>query len=725
MASKKSQKNVLKKLLHRIRRELFLIFVALATFAIFIPVFTYIFFAKDLSTTTAIMNRNSTGVILYDRNGTEFFKFYEAKYKKSVPLTMLPKHVKDAVIVAEDREFYRHPGFSIKAIIGAVIADIKERDLAYGGSTITQQLVKSSLLKPEKDFLRKYQEIILAQEIERRYTKDQILEMYLNSVYFGEGAFGIEAASLTYFGKPAKDLNLSEASMLAGLLTAPSSLSPLSGDEELARKRQQYVLNELKEERLISENEYKNALNTKLTYTSEGTGFPYKAPHFALMVKAALDDEYGEEQIARSGFKIYTTLDLSLQEYAENEVKKQVENLKASNVTNGAATVIDPKTGEVLVVVGSHDWFDDTNGKVNMATTPRQPGSSFKPIIYADALEKRIISPASVLKDQPTTFQKTYKPENYDKKFRGQVLVRRSLANSLNVPSVEIMQKLGVEEGLEYAKKLGITTLEDPSQYGLSLVLGSGEVPLIEMTNAYATFANGGQKNPITMIKKIEDKRGKTVYSYTPRPEPVIEKGAAFLISSILSDSPARREVFGTALDTPGIQAAVKTGTSENYRDSLTLGYTPEVAVGVWVGNNDNKAMEKVAGSLGAAPIWKAIITKFHQTTKPSRFVPPEGVVQLSICKTNGLLAKTATSAATAEFFLDGTQPTRICTWNTAPRRQASEQVNGVSDQDSIRRRVREAAERVQNENKEIKDADEIIKEVEENMKKDKEDKKD
>lgn len=715
----KAQKGIIKNLFHKIRRELFLIFIALTTLVIFIPIFTYTFFAKDLSSTTAIMNRNNTGVILYDRNGTEFFKFYEAKYKKSVPLSSIPMHVRQSVIVAEDKDFYTHPGFSIKAMIAAVLADIRERNLSYGGSTITQQLVKSSLLTPEKDFLRKYQEIVLAQEIERRYSKEQILEMYLNSVYFGEGAFGIEAASQTYFGKNTKDINVAEASILAGLLSAPSRYSPISGDDNLSRKRQLYVLSELKEEGFIGEDEYKKAVNTKITYAKESKGFPYKAPHFALMVKEALSKEYGEEQIARSGFKIYTTLDLSWQAFAENIVKKQVENLAASNVSNGAAVVIDSKTGEVRVLVGSHDWFDTTNGKINMATTPRQPGSSFKPIIYADALEKRIISPATVLKDQPTTFQKTYKPENYDKKFRGQVLVRRALANSLNVPSVEVMQKLGVEEGLEYAKKLGISTLKDPSNYGLSLVLGSGEVPLIEMTNAYATLANGGSRNSLTLINRIEDKRGKIIYSHSPKPEKVIDEAAAFIISSILSDNVTRREAFGSALDTPGIAAAVKTGTSENYRDSLTLGYTPEIAVGVWVGNNDNQEMTKVAGSLGAAPIWKSLITKFHEYTAPSKFTPPDGVLRLAICKSNGLLARSATSSATTEYFIEGTQPTRACSTSLNPRRQALDQRRKQEEEVFIRRSVpeEEAGKRVE---RGIKKTQEIIDNVENKIKKNK-----
>lgn len=674
----KNIKKHLKSLFHRLRRELFLTFIALATFLVFIPIFTYTYFAKDLASTMSIMNRNSTGVILYDKNGIEFFKFYEAKYKKYIPITKVPKHVQEAIIVAEDREFYTHPGFSIKAILGAIIADIRERDLVYGGSTITQQLVKSSLLSSQKKFLRKYQELALAQEVERRYTKKQILEMYLNSVYFGEGAFGIEAAAQTYFAKSTNALTLSEASMLAGVLTAPSLLSPVSGDKEQAKKRQAYVLGELKEEGFISEVEYKNALSTNITYTPERKGFPYKAPHFALMVRDALNEEYGEEQIARSGFKVYTTIDLSWQEYAENEVNKQVTNLNASKVSNGAAVVIEPTTGKVRVLVGSHDWYNTTNGKINMATAPRQPGSSFKPIIYADALEKRLINPATVLNDKPTTFQRNYKPENYDKRFRGRVLVRRALANSLNIPAVEVMQKVGVEEGLKYAKNLGITTLKTPSDYGLSLVLGSGEVPLIEMTNVYATFANSGVQNNITLIEKIEDKSGKVIYQNEKEHKRVVDEDVAFLISSILSDRIARRETFGTALDIPRT-AAVKTGTSENYRDSLTLGYTPSIAIGVWVGNNDNKQMTKIAGSLGAAPIWKSLLIKFQEGLPDSKFTPPEGVVQLTICQMD---RQSATLSAATEYFLKGSEKRSRCI--QTPRQRIHRESTQVPKNDDV-----------------------------------------
>lgn len=610
------------------------------------------------------MNKNNSGVIFVDRKDRVFFQFYEARYETDVPIAQIPQQLKQAVIVAEDKEFYSHPGFSVKGIFGALVANFRKKDLGYGGSTITQQLVKINLLNPQRNFLRKYQELVLAQELERRYTKDEILEMYVNSVYFGEGATGVEEAAKTYFGKSAKDVTLNQAAFLAGLLTAPSELSPISGDVEKAIKRRDFILKKMVDEQYISPEQQSFAMKTPMNFDFELKKIRYRAPHFALMVKDELIKKYGEEQVARSGFKVYTTLDLDWQEYAEQTVKKQVENLRPNNVSNGAAVVMDSKTGEVRALVGSKDWYDDKLGKLNMAIAPRQPGSSFKPIVYIAALERHLITNATVLHDQPIIYQTTvgpYSPKNYDGKFRGLVLTRRALANSLNVPSVEVMSKVGVSNTLEMAKRLGISTLKDPSNYGLSLVLGSGEVTLIELTNAYATFANQGKKNDITLLTKIEDKFGHIVYRYRPKNEPVLDPAYPFLIASILSDNNTRREAFGNALTT-NRTAAVKTGTTEDYRDSLTLGFTPTLTIGVWVGNNDTQPMDRVAGSLGAAPIWKELLEKFLADTPSESFEIPSTIVKESICKESGLLARTtSTSSATIEYFIQGTEPTRPC----------------------------------------------------------------
>lgn len=646
-------------------KEIAIAIAAIVLLFVVIGVSTYVYFASDLTTKENLMNKNNTGIILLDKNGTVFFKFYEAHIKTFTPLSDIPRDMRHAIIVAEDREFYRHPGFSISAIIAAFIANVRKGDTAYGGSTITQQLVKNTLLTPQKSLMRKYQELILAQEIERRFSKNEILEMYLNSVYLGEGAFGIEQAAKTYFGISASQLNLAQASLLAGFPKAPSLLSPISGNMSKAKERQKEILSELYDQSYITKEQQLQAERQELHINKNGRPFTYQAPHFAIMVRDELIEKYGEERVARSGFKVRTTIDLLWQEYAETIVRQQVVKLASNNVSNGAAVVIDPHTGHVRALVGSINWDNGSFGKVNVATSNRQPGSSFKPIVYAKALENRQITLATRLKDQPITYETVvgdYKPLNYDRKFRGEVTVRRALANSLNVPSVEVMSTIGLPSALESAERFGITTLKDPSRYGLSLVLGAGEVKLLELTNVYATFANGGQKNEITTITEIHDKFGKRVYEHTPHAERVISEDVAFLISSILSDKNARSEAFGDVLDISR-SVAVKTGTTENYKDSLTLGYSPDLAIGVWVGNNDGTPMDRIAGSLGAAPIWKSLMERFLSELPFESFVPPSGIVKATVCTiyVSNQKEKPATLSATEEYFLQGTEVSTPC----------------------------------------------------------------
>lgn len=647
------------------RYQLFVAFMAIIGFLAIVPVFTYIYFIQDLESKESIMNRNNTGIILLDKNKQPFFTFNEASNKTYLPISEIPDHMQQAVISVEDKEFYKHEGFSIKALLGALIADIKKQELAYGGSTITQQLVKNSLLSSQKSFLRKYQEIVLAQEVERRYSKDEILEMYLNSVYFGEGAFGVEEASKRYFGKPVKEISVAESALLASLLPSPTALSPLNGSKESALERQKFVLDNMQEQGYLTSEQKQQAKEQRLVFKEvDDSNLNKMGVHFALLVKEELIKRYGEEYVSRSGFRVTTTLDLEWQKYAESTVAQQVEVLKRNRVSNGSAVVIDAQTGEIRVLVGSKNWQDGQFGKVNVAISDRQPGSSFKPIIYSLALEKRIITPSTILKDQPTTFKTDggpdYKPKNYDGTFRGNVLPRRALANSLNIPSVEIMSKVGVTQALEYTNNLGLTTLKDPSQYGLSLVLGAGEVKLLELTNVYATFANQGRKNEPTLISEIEDKYGETIYQYQPKNEQVLSEETAFIISSFLSDNRARQEVFGNSL-TVSRPAAVKTGTTEDYRDAWTMGFTPDIAVGVWVGNNDGKQMDQVAGSMGAAPIWKLLIEKFSIGTPVKQFTMPSGVSSVTVCSNNGGRVSEATSSGYSEFYIRGTEPTIVC----------------------------------------------------------------
>ncbi len=654
-------------LIYPYKTELLISSIAILGFVLFIPVFTYVYFANDLKSKDAIMNRNNTGIILTDRNNKPFFTFYQAKYTSSVSLSQIPAFVQEAVIASEDKDFYHHSGFSFVSIIRASLYDLLHQDVSYGGSTITQQLVKNALLNSNKNFLRKYQELVLAQEIERRYSKQEILEMYLNSVYLGEGAFGVDNAALTYFGKHAKDLTLAQTSFLAAILPSPSTLSPFTGSILQAKVRQRIVLEKMYEQNYINKYQELQAEKEQLTFNNSNQDINSYAPHFALMVRDELIKKYGEEYISRSGFRVRTTLDLEKQKVAEQAVKKQVTNLALDNVSNGAAVAIDPKTGEILALVGSTNWYDNKFGKMNLATTPRSVGSSFKPIVYSAAFEEHLITPATLLHDVPTVFPGGYAPLDYDRKFRGSVTVRRALSNSLNVPAVEVMTKVGLPNALAMAKRLGVTSLGDPSNYGLSLVLGTGEVPLVELTDAYAVFANNGIHNQPVTILDIYNKYNTKVYYYKPKPQQVLSPAVAFLISLILSDNNARAEEFGNLL-TISRPAAVKTGTAEDYKDALTIGYTPSLVVGVWVGNNDNSVMDSVAGSLGAAPIWKDMMENYLANTIVENFSPPSDIVQANVCG-NGTVIRDGNriSYGQTEYFIKGTQPINtFCT--VAPR---------------------------------------------------------
>jgi 1A family penicillin-binding protein len=652
-------KEILIELWKTFKRPLFFAAFAAVVVLALTPIATYLYFARDLSSKENIMNRNNQGVILTDRNDKPFFTLYQARTKEFVPLSQIPKHTQQAVIAVEDKNFYDHPGFSPTAIVRAFIENIREERIAQGGSTITQQLVKNVLLTPDKNLLRKYQEVVLALEIDRRFTKDEILEMYLNSVYLGEGALGFEDAANTYFNKPASQLTLAESALLTAILPAPSALSPISGNAERAFERQKVVLSLMQQQGYITPAQRQQAEQEDVRFTPTRDTLNLIAPHFALMVKEELIKKYGENRVARSGFTVRTTLDITKQDFAENTVNNHVSNLARNKATNGAAVAIDPKTGEIIALVGSKDWYDEANGKINMAVRPRQPGSSFKPIVYAKAIEDRVITAATVIDDKAVSYG-NYKPKNYDNRFRGKVTIRRALANSLNIPAVETLNMIGIPSALSYAEQLGITTLENPSQYGLSLVLGAAEIPLVEMTSAFSAFANQGQRIPPTTILQIMDKRGDIIYEHQPSAKSAVDNAVAYIISSILSDNTARAEVFGNSLSLSR-PAAVKTGTTEDYRDALTIGYTPNLVVGVWVGNNDNSPMDNIAGSLGAAPIWRRIMENFLIGMPVERFTPPPSVRSLAVCRENGLRVKNATSSAMTEFFLRGTEPTKFC----------------------------------------------------------------
>ena len=669
------------------RRKLALIGGVVAVVLVLIPLLTYAYFARDIANEERLMNRNNTGVVLLDRHGDEFFRAYNANVstdRERVPFDDLPANLVEALIAAEDRNFYDHGGYSVRGTVAALYGNILNRDpTRYGGSTITQQLAKNALLTPDKSYFRKYQELALAIAIERHYEKDKILEMYLNSVYFGEGAFGIENAAQTYFSKPATELTLAESSMLMGLLPSPSSSSPVSGSRERADAGQERVLQAMTEEGYIAEEDKIDAQSQELALsTQEDLQESVFAVHFAEMVLDQLRDEYGEEQIARSGFRVQTTLDSAWQGVAETSIRNQIAQIESLGAENAAAIAIDPKSGEVRVMVGSVDWRNDQFGKVNMVNTARQPGSSFKPIYYAESLQEEVITAASIVEDRPTTFGGDYTPRNFDGTFRGDVTVRRSLANSLNIPAVKVMQELGVEESVEAAQRLGIEDIDgNPDQYGLALALGSAEVKLMDMTNAYAAFANQGMQYDLGIIQSVEDKYGKVVDQKSPSPSDVMGAEGSYLISSILADENARAEVFGSSLSI-GRPAAAKTGTTDDNKDAWTIGYTPTLATGVWVGNNSNESMSAISGSSGAAPIWRTIMTEAHNGEPVQEFEMPNRVVSQLVCRSNGLPTDRSFSGSYTEYFIRGTVPEGRCE-APAPDRQPQQEPQTRKEEES------------------------------------------
>ncbi len=665
------------------RQKIMLLAWAGTSSLIVLGLFTTIYFANSLGSQESIMNRNKTGLTLLDQNGTVFYEFYNARSDTHVPLDSISQSTRQAVVASEDKNFYNHRGFSPLGIINAVWQNIRPGGLDNGGSTITQQLVASALLTKDRSYIRKYQELILSLEIERRYSKDQILEMYLNSVYFGEGAFGIEDAARIYFNKSAKELSLAESSTLIGLLPAPSAYSPLSGDALKAEVRQDYVLKRMTEDGYITSDERLAADDQPLAFSGNTIQKNYQAPHFALMVKEELEAQYGEEKVARSGYHVTTTLNLPLQTQAEAAVAAQVNRLASSRVSNGAAVVIDPKTGEIRALVGSHDWNNDQNGKINMATTSRQPGSSFKPLVYASGIENEAFSAATIWHDKATDFGGGYSPKNYDLRYHGDITTRQALANSYNVPAVAALQKNGIEETVETAEALGLSTLGDAKSYGLSLALGSGQARLTEMTNAYATFANAGQYNNLTTISSIMNKDKKTIFTHKPANEQVISDQTAYIMSSMLSDATARSATFGSSLSLQNQRlAAVKTGTTEDYRDAWTIGYTPSLAVGVWIGNNDNSPMSSVAGASGAAPIWRSIMNQALQGSSHETFTQPKDLSVRSVCRSSGALALSAGENTMTEYFRPGTLPTQTCN-ETTPQKSETQKESSTAEPQS------------------------------------------
>ncbi len=551
---------------------------------------------------------------IYDRNGKLLYEIYRDQNRTPVTLNQLPSYVGQATIAIEDKDFYHHGGISLTSGIIRAIRDMAIEKNLQGGSTITQQLVKTALLTPDRTIQRKIKEIILALWAERLFTKNQILEMYLNQVPYGGASYGIEEAAKLYFDKDAKDLTLVEAATLAGLPQAPSLYSPYS-NPQMALTRRNEVLKAMYDQKYINKETYEKAINTQLDFKPLATTI--HAPHFVFYVKSQLENAYGINQVEEGGLKVTTTLDLDIQEEAEKILNEELAKVKYLNITNGAVLVTRPSTGEILAMVGSANYFATPSGAFNVTTALRQPGSSIKPVMYSLALQKGYTA-ATILDDSPVVFQSAgappYQPVNYDLRYHGKVPLRYALANSFNIPAVKVLNTIGVPNFLDYAQKMGISTWTDnPSHYGLSLTLGGGEVTMLDMATAYGVLANRGYKIPPTYYLKIDGNNDVSSREFHPFKIREIDEGITYIISDILSDNFARQWEFGTnsGLEIPGYKVAVKTGTTDNKKDNWTIGYTPDFLVIVWVGNNDNTPMNQAlaSGITGAAPIWHRVMT--------------------------------------------------------------------------------------------------------------------
>lgn len=636
------------------KKKVLLISTPIVLFLVLTPLITYWMLVNDISDQERLMNRNNTGIALTDINGEVFYSIGKAEHRNLVKLDDISKYTKEALIATEDKDFYKHGGFNLFSIARAAFTRVG------GGSTITQQLAKNTLLTDDRNLLRKYQELFMSIAIEQHYSKDEILTMYLNSVYYGENAFGIEEAARVYFNKSPKDLDLAESAMLIGILPAPSAYSPISGTMEYAKQRQNTVLTRMVTNGYITEEQKTAALAQELVYGEGAKSENSIAPHFAEMVMNELSEKYGYENVMRSGMQVKTTLDLKTQQVLVDNVNNRIGYINNMGGTNASAVAIDPKTGEIRGLVGSADYKNEKWGNVNMVTTARQPGSSFKPIYYAYALSDGTITPSTILHDVQTNFPGwTTPPQNADRKFRGDVSVRKALNWSLNIPSIEVMQEYTIEKSVTAANSLGISTVDKEKEYGLSLSLGSQETRLDEMTNAYAAFANGGQQYKNTIIKSIDDKFGKSIFTSKEEPKQAISQEGAYLISNILSDNQTRSIMFGGALTVYGHSVAVKTGTTNDSRDAWTIGYTPSLAIGVWVGNNDNEAMYS-GGSDMAGPIWRGSMQQLLADKPNEVFAVPDGVVQRLTC-TNGGLASEVGRNTYNEYYIAGALPTVAC----------------------------------------------------------------
>lgn len=641
--------------------------------SIFLFIIYFLIF-KDLPSPTKLSSASlPQSTQIFDRNDKLLYTIYSEKNQTFVPLSTIPKYLQQATIAIEDKDFYRHGAIDLRGIVRSFISTVFYKRL-QGGSTLTQQLVKNSLLTQERTILRKIKEVVLAFATETIYPKNKILEMYLNQTPYGGTAYGAEAAAQSYFGKHARSLDLAESALLAGLPEAPTTFSPNGARPELAKQRQEQVLQKMYEQKFITKEQKEKAAKEQLKLQKISNTI--KAPHFVLYVKDLLVKKYGQSLVEEGGLKVKTSLDLDIQEYAQASIAGEIATLKNYKVSNGAALITKPATGEILAMIGSKDYFDESiDGNVNVTIALRQPGSSIKPINYAVGLTKGY-SAATPFIDGHTCFPNPghaqYCPLNYDGKWHGIVQMRQALGSSINMPAVKMLKLNGVEDMIATASAMGITTFTDPNRYGLSLTLGGGEVTMLDMATAYGVFANSGYRINLHPILKVTDAKGTVLEEYVPPVSPIFGKnaipsGVAYIITHMLQDNGARELAFGpnSELRIGNKQVAVKTGTTNDFRDNWTIGYTPSYVTAMWVGNNDNTPMSGlVSGVTGAAPIWHKIMAHLLENKTPESPQRPGDIVGKTVCATSGLLPPPEGAPDRCptrfEYFIKGTEPKKV-----------------------------------------------------------------
>lgn len=574
----------------------------------------------------------SETTILYDRTGEHIlYQVHGEENRRVVEHGAIPESVRLATVAAEDAHFFTHPGIDLVAILRAAIVNVRHQGISQGASTITQQLARALFLTREKTWVRKAREVILAIKIEKSLSKEEILDLYLNTVPYGSNAYGIEAAAQTFFGKRAIELTLDEAALIAALPNAPTLYSPYGKNQPALIARKELILQKMHELGSVTTEELNRALATKTLDKITPLERKIRAPHFVFYILDHLKKEYGQEALETEGYDVYTSIDLDLQKEAETIVAEGAKKNLTRGASNAALVAITPKNGEILAMVGSRDYFDTRiDGQVNVAIEQRQPGSTFKPFAYATAFTKGF-TPETRIYDVPINFGADgtgteYIPSNYDGRFRGLITMRAALSQSLNIPAVSTLYLAGIPDTIALATALGITTLTEPSRYGLALVLGGAEVKLVDLTSAFGVFGQEGKRIPTDGILRIVDREGRAVYTRVTNPDTVLGANVARQVSSILSDNAARTPVFGPASPIAfpaGTGVAAKTGTTQNFRDAWTVGYTSDVALGIWTGNNDNTPMEEGAdGIYMAAPMWRTMMDKLLKKYPPTPFTP-------------------------------------------------------------------------------------------------------